>query len=225
MKILAIETATEACSAALLVDDQITERFELAPRGHGQLILPMMDELLSEAQLTLAALDAIAFGRGPGAFTGLRIAAGVVQGVAFALDLPVIPISSLAALAHGVFRTSGQRRILAALDARMNEVYYASYEVSVDDRLMLIGEERLAPPPQVPAYGAGWTGAGTGWMAYGDALQQSTGIARDKVLSTHFPRAYDVALLAADAFAHRLIVRAEEVEPVYLRNEVAWKKQ
>ena len=114
MKILAIETATEACSAALLIDGKIIERYQVQPRMHSQLILPMMNELLAEAGVALTALDAIAFGRGPGAFTGVRIAVGVAQGAAFAADLPVVPVSTLAALAQGAVRESGGRRLLPA---------------------------------------------------------------------------------------------------------------
>ena len=116
MILLALETATEACSAALAIDGDICERFEVAPRGHSQLILPMVDELMAEADIAIEQVDAIAFGRGPGAFTGLRIAVGVTQGIAFGADLPVVPVSSLAGLAQGCVSDS----VLAAIDARMD---------------------------------------------------------------------------------------------------------
>ena len=131
MKILAIETATEACSAALYNDGEIICRYELAPRKHTQLILPMMDAILEEAGVTRSSLDAIAFGRGPGAFTGLRIAVGIAQGLALAVDKPVIPISTLGAMAQQVLETtsnvinSAEAAFIPAIDARMGEVYWA----------------------------------------------------------------------------------------------------
>ena len=151
MNILAIETATEACSAALAVDGEIIERYQVAPRRHTQLIHGQMEEVLAETGLALGQLDAIAFGRGPGAFTGVRIATSVVQGVAFALDLPVIPISTLAALAQGC---EGDR-LLVAIDARMNEVYWGVYRRDQGGLVELVGEERVVAPEQVPCSAAG----------------------------------------------------------------------
>jgi tRNA threonylcarbamoyladenosine biosynthesis protein TsaB len=130
MKLLALDTATEACSAAVWVDGTVLERYELAPRRHAALILPMIEAVLAEANLSPLQLDAIAFGRGPGAFTGVRIAVGIAQGIAFAADLPVIPISTLAALALGAAQETGYSRIAAALDARMGEVYWGVYAVA-----------------------------------------------------------------------------------------------
>ena len=123
MKILALDTSTEACSAALLIDTEIHQRYEVAPREHGALILPMIETLLSEAGCAPTQLDALAFGRGPGAFVGVRIATGVAQGIAFAADLPVIPVSSLAAMAQSVEHGN----VYSAIDARMNEVYWGAY--------------------------------------------------------------------------------------------------
>ena len=149
MKILAIETSTEACSAALLTDNQLFSRFELAPREHTKLIIPMMDELLAEAEINLKAIDAIAFGQGPGAFTGLRIATGVAQGVALAIDKPLIGISTLEALAWQV-RTEANngQKIIAALDARMGELYWAIYQKDAQkpDMLTLWMRNRSANP-------------------------------------------------------------------------------
>ncbi|UCE90616.1 MAG: tRNA (adenosine(37)-N6)-threonylcarbamoyltransferase complex dimerization subunit type 1 TsaB, partial [Pseudomonadota bacterium] len=127
MKLLAIETATEACSVALAVDGDVRDRFEIAPRGHAGLVLPMAKALLAEAGLGLRELDALVFGRGPGAFTGLRIAAGVVQGLAYGAELPVVPVSSLATLAQGVSAQTGASDVLAVFDARMGEVYWGAF--------------------------------------------------------------------------------------------------
>ncbi len=145
MKLLALETATEACSAAVWVDGAVLERYEIAPRRHAVLILPMVEAVLAEAGLTMNQLDAIAVGRGPGAFTGVRIAIGIAQGLAFAGDLPVVPVSTLAALALGAAREMGQTRIATALDARMGEIYWGTWAVS-DDGVALLGEERVCAP-------------------------------------------------------------------------------
>ncbi len=130
MKLLAIDTAGEACSAALYIEGAVQERFELASRRQSELILPMMEELLAEAELGLTQLDCLAFGCGPGAFTGLRIATGVIQAAAFASDLPVAPVSTLAGLAQGQFRQKGHRHLLPCFDARMQEVYWGAYRVA-----------------------------------------------------------------------------------------------
>src|SRR3569623_782227 len=132
MNLLAIDTATEACSAALYLDGAIAARYALAPREHARLILPMVDELLREADIKPTQLDAVSFGRGPGALTGLRIAAGVVQGIAYGADLPVVPVSSLAALAQGCYRERGVTRILATIDAGIG---WAAYGDSLQSRL------------------------------------------------------------------------------------------
>ncbi len=225
MKILAIDTATEACSAALLLDGRVTERFTVQPRGHGDLILGMMEELLQEAGLPLRGLDALAFGRGPGAFTGVRIATGVVQGAAYGSDLPVVPVSNLAALAQQCLREHGARRILAALDARMNEVYWGAFEDGGDGRVRPVGAEQVAAPDAVLLPEAhGWCGAGKGWEVYGEVLAQRL---EGRLASVHAEllcRARDIAELAAAAFAGGQAVPAEQALPVYLRDQVAWKK-
>ena len=146
MKLLALDTATEACSAALLVDDAIIERYELAPRRHAALILPMIEAVLAEAGIGVAQLDALAFGCGPGAFTGLRIAAGVAQGIALAGGLPVVPVSTLAAIACHAVARYGVERVAAAIDARMGEVYWGTYRAARDGGVVLMGAERVCSP-------------------------------------------------------------------------------
>ena len=221
-RILAIETATSACSAALLVEGEIRERYALAPRQHATLILPMIESLLVEAGITVAQLDAIAFGRGPGSFTGVRIAASVVQGIAFAADRPVVPVSTLAALALGGQRETGQARVLAALDARKDEVYWGSYLYTDDGTLELQGEEVVCAPAAIALPVAGdWIGVGSGWDSYGPLLLQRLGERVVRMVPDLEPRAADVARLSLDAFLQGRAVAPEQAIPVYLRNNVA----
>lgn len=226
MKLLAIDTSTEACSAALLIEDEIQERYRLAPREHARLILPMIDELMNEAGLKPSALDAVAFGRGPGAFTGLRIAAGVIQGIAFAADLPAVPVSSLAAIAQGAHREKGIRRVLAAIDARIHQVYWGAYERGESGDMRVCGEESVCAPAQVPIpHGDGWQGAGTGWGTYLNELQQRLPGLVSGFEAERYPRAQDIALLGVTGYRRGEAVSAELALPVYLRDEVALKQR
>lgn len=219
MKLLAIETATDACSAALWRDGRVTERREIAPQRHAELILPMVDALLAEAGLKVAELDAIAFGRGPGSFTGLRIAAGVAQGLAFAAGKPVIGISTLAALAQGV--ASQGSRVLAAIDARMGEVYWGLYQADAAGLMRLAGAEMVCPPEQVSVpEEPGWIGAGSGWRAQGVALRAYVGAKVSRVLDDALPSAYALLPLAVNAYLAGEIQPAETAVPVYLRDKV-----
>ncbi|MFU8797212.1 MAG: tRNA (adenosine(37)-N6)-threonylcarbamoyltransferase complex dimerization subunit type 1 TsaB [Gammaproteobacteria bacterium] len=143
MNILALDTSTDACSVALLMGETVIEDFIVAPQQHAQLLLPMIDKLLADNPVEL---DAIAFGRGPGSFTGLRIAASVTQAIAFSKNLPVIPVSTLHAIAYNVFKKTGYRTICAHLDARMGEIYYGIFEVQ-NEELVLVGEEQLGQLP------------------------------------------------------------------------------
>lgn len=225
MKLLALDTATDACTVALLIDAEVLARGVIEPRGHAQRILPLVDELLAEAGLPLAALDALAFGRGPGSFTGLRIAAGIVQGLAFGADLPVVPVSDLAALAHGAWRETGHDRVLAALDARMGEVYWGAFHVAARGKAAPQDREYVCPPGEVPQpQGEGWFGAGPGWAVWSEMLRERLGSAVTAWDGARLPHAHDIALLAATAFARGETVAAEQALPVYLREEVAWKK-
>jgi tRNA threonylcarbamoyladenosine biosynthesis protein TsaB len=221
MKLLAIETATDACSAALSIDGEIRERFEITPRGHTERILPMIDELFAEAGVTIGQMDALAFGRGPGAFTGVRIAVGVAQGIAFAADLPVVPVSTLAALAQG----AGADKVLAALDARMDEVYWGAYQRNAAGRVHLVGEECVSAPDQVPLpAGEDWQGVGVGWSAYEAALSARCAGQVTSWEGAGYPHARDVALLGVAGHEAGQAVSAEQALPVYLRDKVTWKK-
>lgn len=220
--ILAVETATAACSAALAVDGDIRERYALAPRQHATLILPMIESLLAEAGIPVTAVDAIAFGRGPGSFTGVRIAASIVQGIAFAAGRPVVPVSTLAALALGGLREAGMSRVLAALDARRDEVYWGCYWADDSGLPVLQGVEAVCSPAAVTAPAdTDWLGVGSGWDSYGPVLMQQFQQRVVRVLPDLEPRAADVARLAQGAVARGQTVAAEQAIPVYLRNNVA----
>ncbi|CAK0753597.1 tRNA threonylcarbamoyladenosine biosynthesis protein TsaB [Gammaproteobacteria bacterium] len=224
MKILAIETSTDACSCALWLNEEIREQFVLAPRSHGTLILSMVDELLREGGLGLKELDGLAFGCGPGAFTGLRIAAGVVQGLAFAAELPVVAISSLAALAQATrnYSPHGEigEQILAIQDARMGEVYHGAFRRGSDFLVRVVGAVSVCRPEQVtlPPGDGGWIIVGSGWGTHGTVLIQSlTGSAITILSELLYPRAGDVARLAVSELAAGRGMPAEQALPVYLR--------
>ncbi len=223
-RILAIETATEACSVALLQNGDLEERYEVAPRRHAALLLPAVESLLTTAGLTLNGLDALAFGCGPGSFTGLRIAAGVTQGLAFGADLPVVPVSTLAALAQGTVEQQGVDAVLAALDARMNEVYWGAFRCDETGLVCPLGEEVVCLPQRVPVPAAGhWVGAGSGWEKYADVLAPRCAVASEDIYRDQKPHAADVARLAARAFRQGNVVSAEQAVPVYLRDNIASK--
>ncbi|KGM56628.1 glycoprotease [Lysobacter arseniciresistens ZS79] len=218
MKLLAFELATEACSVSLWLDGEVRERFEVAPRRHAELALPWAAALLAEAGIARSQLDAIAVGRGPGAFTGVRLAIAIGQGVALALDRPMVGISTLAALA----RQAGEGRVLATIDARMSEVYAATYERSGDE-LRLLDSETVGPPDQVrlPDDDTGWHGVGTGLEACDGALRIRLADRLASAGGHALPRAGDVAHLGALAATRGELVAPERVEPAYLRNNVA----
>lgn len=224
MNLLAFETSTEALSVALSIDGQVRERFELAPRRHAELALPWADELLAQAGLKRSQLDAIAVGRGPGAFTGVRLAIALAQGIALALDRPVVPVSTLAALAMRAQDAAPgvTLRVLAAIDARMGEVYSGAFELKGGDARAL-DEERVGAPESVivPGGEGGWIGVGTGFGAADGALSSRLSARFVSVDATQLPHAADVARLGALAFARGDAVPADRVEPAYLRNNVA----
>lgn len=222
MRLLAIDTATEACSVAVQTPQGVFERWIEAPREHGDRVLGMVDAVLDEGGIAAADLDAIAFGRGPGAFTGVRIAAGLVQGMAAALDRPVVPVSTLAAIAQGVHRRTGHERVLAALDARMGEVYWGAYVLDETGVMQAVDEECVIGPSSVPfPEGVGWAGAGTGWSRYDGVLTERVGDALAVRLGHALPEARDLLPAAAMAYAAGKAVPAEQALPVYLRDRVA----
>lgn len=220
MKILAIESSTSTCSVAFYDGLQVLERIETIHKGHSQRILPMLDELLAVAQCSMEHIEGLAFGRGPGAFTGLRIAAAVVQALAFTHDLPVVGVSCLAALAQG----ANYPRVLCALDARMGEVYWGVYECDASGQWQLHAHEQVCAPSEVvcPTQGD-WVGVGSGWTLYGDTLAQTL---QSRLVSRDIqaiPYARHIAALAASEFKAGRVMAAHEVLPIYLRDNVVKK--
>ena len=221
MRLLAIDTSGDACSAALRTETGLHQKLTPEPRRHADLILGMVAALLQEADLKLTELDALAFGRGPGSFTGVRIATAVIQGLAFGADLPVVPVSTLAGLAQGRHRRQGARRCLAALDARMGEVYWGRYALDGQGLMRLVGQEVVSTPEgvELPPDG-GWEGVGSGWAAHGERLSQRLGERLIAVDPGALAEAQDLIPLAAAGFASGLAVAAELALPVYLRDQV-----
>lgn len=224
MKILAIETATEACSVALWIDGEVTERHEIAPRLHAERVLTDSQALLGQAGLALGDLDGIAMGRGPGSFTGVRIAASMVQGLALGADLPVAPVSTLAALALGVMREHDADRVIASLDARMREVYLARFTRASSGLPEPASDEIVIAPEDAPVPDSGgWLGAGHGFRAQQEALRERLAQRLSGVYADILPRARDVAALAVSVFESGGGLPAENALPVYVREKVAEK--
>lgn len=226
VKILALDTATENCSVALLTDDGIYFRSEVAPRDHTKKILPMVDDVLKEAGLSLNDLDALAFGRGPGSFTGVRIGIGIAQGLAFGADLPMIGISTLEAMAQGVYRKHGESAVATAIDARMSEIYWGRFLRQEDGSWLVQDAECVISPALVVEKSIDdentWFTAGTGWEAYSDLLTQLP--FRREISSIVYPDAQDIVSLAKIELLKGNTVSVEEASPVYLRDKVTWKK-
>jgi tRNA threonylcarbamoyladenosine biosynthesis protein TsaB len=236
VRILALDTATENCSVALFIDGRLVAREALLERGNAEHILPMTDEVLAEAGLALSELTAIAFGRGPGAFTGVRLAASVTQGLAFGAGLPVVPVSDLQAVAQRAFDTkAGVARVLVCSDARMQEVYWGCFERRPDGLAGPIGAERVGKPGTVTLPAAwssqaraaedrsgpgGLWGAGSGFRAY-PQLREALGARVEGFDEGLLPRAVEIARLAFPEVAAGRFLAADQALPVYLRDEVA----
>lgn len=226
MRILAIDTATEACSAALWNDGNTCAHFELCPREHTQRILPIVQDILTQGGVSLTDLDALAFGRGPGSFTGVRIGIGIAQGLALGAELPMIGVSTLATMAQGAWRKQGASRVLAAIDARMGEVYWAEYQRDAQGVWHGENTEAVLKPEAVQQRLAElegeWATVGTGWAAWPDMTQgENVTLSDGDVL---LPEAEDMLPIACQLLEQGKTVAVDKAEPVYLRNEVAWKK-
>ncbi|HLF31610.1 MAG TPA: tRNA (adenosine(37)-N6)-threonylcarbamoyltransferase complex dimerization subunit type 1 TsaB [Xanthomonadales bacterium] len=233
-QLLAIETSSEACSVALCVRGEILQRHQLAPLKHAELVLPAVRSLLAEAGLTLGNLDAIAFGRGPGSFTSLRIGIGVVQGLAWGANLPVVPVSSLAAAAQTALAleaeanpgllggTPGSHQILVALDARMGEVFHCGYAVSTEGLVQALGPERVSAPAAVNVAAAAWIlAAGNGFERYAELKRLGGTLTR--LRPEVLPGATAVISLAQHWLRQNGALPAADAQPVYVRNRVAEK--
>lgn len=219
MNILALDTSTEHCSVALWRDGAVHERALRAGQGHSEMLTGMVDAVLVEGGLKLAMLDGIAYGQGPGSFTGLRIACAVAQGLAFPADIPLAGIGTL----HAMALACGAAKVVCCLDARMQEIYHAAY-VRQGDVYIEVSAPRVCAPAAAPEQqGGGWTGCGNGFAAYRDVLQQRYGAALMNVMDDVYPHARDIARLAAPVFAAGQGIRAEEAAPLYIRDKVALK--
>lgn len=229
MNILAIDTATEACSVALLVGDAITHKYQVAPQQQAQLVLPMVDEILSDAGLSPRSLDGLAFGRGPGSFTGVRIATATVQGIALGLDCGVIGVSTLAAVAHRAWREQDVTHCIATIDARMQQLYWGCYVTTEQASTRLLGEEQVTDSSAVvlpdKTSADSWFCVGTGATQYQSQLEEGAEsfriICEQELSNACLPTAYDLLHLARAGFLRGEAVPADQVVPVYLRDKVA----
>jgi tRNA threonylcarbamoyladenosine biosynthesis protein TsaB len=222
VNILAFDTSSSACSVALYVEDangeaKILARHEHAPMQHTSIILPMMQALLDSARLKLAALDAIAFGCGPGSFTGIRIAASLAQGLAYANALPVIPVSSLAAAAQAAYMAHGWKSLLVAVDARMEQLYLGAYRIE-NNIVLPVFPDAIITPAAIPVIPQGdWYGIGDGWNIYGEQLREHLGRSPQQIERDIVPTAEAVLCLAKERYQKGDWVEASEALPVYLR--------
>ncbi|MGB0468397.1 MAG: tRNA (adenosine(37)-N6)-threonylcarbamoyltransferase complex dimerization subunit type 1 TsaB [Pontibacterium sp.] len=224
-KILALDTATDACSVALYRDGDIQDVFRVIPRQHTKELLPMVQQLLLDNGVKVSELDAIAVGRGPGSFAGIRIATGAAQGLAFGAQLPMLPVSTLAAMALRIYRETGAHSIVTALDARMNEIYCGAYRIEQGLPVELMPETVCAPDALVlPEIEGDWTVGGSGWCY----LESMTEPVKEKVKllpELIYPAATEIVALAVQDWEAGKAVAPEEALPVYLRDSVAWKKK
>lgn len=221
MRILAIDSSTEACSVAVWRPNACVSLYDAKPPRVSEVILEMVQAVLDDAGITLAEVDAFAFGRGPGSFTGVRLATAVIQGLAVVGDKPVMPISTLAALAQGAYRQWGARTVLSAVDARMQEIYWACYHLDADD-VWITEQEHVSPPgdlvlPILP----NWAAVGSGWDHYRDVLTERLSALVGCWYPGCTPLAEDIGLLAFKAYQRGDYVRAEDALPVYIRDQVA----
>ncbi len=220
MKILAFDTSTEWCTAALWLDGDLLVREVEAGQSHSRILLPMLQRLLAEAELTLGGLDGLAFGQGPGAFTGLRIACSVVQGLGMGAGLPVVGVMTLEAMAEEV----AAGHVVACLDARMGELYGAVFERRGQDWSIAAGPGLYRPEDLPLPAEAGWVGCGNGFAAYAETLRSRAGGRAQAIRPEVIPHARSMARLAARRFAHGEGGAAEDAQPFYLRDKVARKR-
>ena len=222
MKILAIDTSTEACSAALYIDGELIERYLVAPRKHIELLKPMVDEVMKAAEVDVSELTGLAFGAGPGSFAGLRVACAFVQGMGAGLEIPVVPVSTLKAMAQQVLDTHPDRTVLVMLDAKMKEVYWGVYRLE-DKEVVTVLPEQVTKIDEIPNFTgivglANIIGAGDGWNVTPNWVEA---LKPEFIEKNVYPRAGEIALLSIDDFENGMALDADQVSPIYLRNNIA----
>lgn len=228
MIFLALDTSTEACSVALSYHGQLLALDEVCPQQHSKRILPMVQQVLAEAGVSLNQLNGIVFGRGPGSFTGVRIGVSVAQGLAFGVDVPVYGVSTLAAMAQAATKLTAAKQVIAAIDARMAEVYLAAFALDAQGLMQPISPEIAAKPAALPAVVTDLTfdrdllGVGTGWQTYATELQAVLPATIAEAIL--YPSAQFMLPFANSAWQEGHFVAAEQAEPVYVRDEVTWQK-
>ncbi|TYK64434.1 tRNA (adenosine(37)-N6)-threonylcarbamoyltransferase complex dimerization subunit type 1 TsaB [Colwellia echini] len=235
MNYLALDASTEACSVALEVNGKMFSRYELCPQSHSLRLLPMIDDVLQEANIKLTELDGLIFGQGPGSFTGVRIGVGVAQGLAFSANLPVVGVSSLQAMAQSAFLTHGETKVVAAIDARMAEVYNGYFELDENNIMQEKQSEAVTPPEQLDAHLSSvvkstFYAVGTGWDAYFEKPNEALGEKLVALKSNQgspeilFPTAEAMLVIGKTKLEQGQGVTAENAQPVYVRDTVSWKK-
>ncbi|QHG92523.1 tRNA (adenosine(37)-N6)-threonylcarbamoyltransferase complex dimerization subunit type 1 TsaB [Coxiella endosymbiont of Amblyomma sculptum] len=215
-KLLALETSTVACSAALWINGQITQKFEIAPQKHAEILLNLVDALLNDIRTNLKDLDAVAFGSGPGSFIGVRIATGVAQGIAYAMSLPVIPVSTLQALAQTAYRKTNNEKVISGWDARMNSIYWGAYRANAEKTMQTIVRDRVDCPKNIRFPKGKWLCVGNAWSIYSSFLL----IDDCQFIKTDvYPDAASVASIAYQKFKIGDVLPPEKAEPTYIREK------
>jgi len=228
---LALDASTEACSVALQLDGKISASYELCPQSHSLRLLPMIDDLLKDAGIELADIDALIFGQGPGSFTGVRIGVGVAQGLAFSANLPVVGVSSLQAMAQQAYIKHGEKQVIAAIDARMSEVYNGYYTLDEHNIMQAQQDEAVTPPEHLAeqlskVLNGSFYAVGTGWDAYSEKLDEKllSLKSNDGSPDILFPSAEAMLAIGVVKLEQGQGVSAEQAQPVYVRDTVSWKK-
>jgi len=223
MNLLAIETSTDACSVALLNDSNVLLDHRIAPQQHGALVIPMIDSIMAEAQLHSTQLDGLVFGRGPGSFTGVRIGVALAQGIALGADIGVLGVSTLHSVAQGVFRTHGEQKVAVCLDARMREVYLATFELADGQLMRPLSREYVCAPEDISTHvnNDQWCWAGSGADCYAGQLYKDFAVNTNAIRGEQGPNAQDHLSLAQPMAESSKLLAPEDAMPVYLRNKVA----
>ena len=216
MNLLALDTSSEFLSLALQIGDKTYVHYQYAGQAASQLVLPQIQALMDSANIKLTDLDGIAFGAGPGAFTGVRVACGVAQGLGFGANLPVVGVNTLLALAQA----SGEDKVIACLDARMGEIYHAAF-VRENGEWIELSKTIVCKPEAAPVLDGAWAGVGSGWAIYGEVLSTIYAQNLNQVLPNVTPTAEAILQLSAPIFAAGSAKPASEAAPIYIRNRVA----